>query len=407
MPILHFKNFAELERLVEEQTEEGSFLEFKSSRIFEKELKLAADDLSKEITAFANGGGGTLIIGIDETSEERSKASSVAGTVDKKINSERLQQLLDTRISPPIPNLEITEIEDKAGGVCFVVAIPLSDIGPHQASDLKYYARRQYQKLPMEHYEIEDIRNRWRVSAPRISLRIEFSKQVFTELVVENISKDRLTNISFHISSKLKGIFKWEAPALKNGITNLNSGEKFSYNLGSIFELFKNEILKQDNYISVKFSDKFGKIYEEEIVFNLLNHDGSSFVSSEIDFLREKIVEHMKKTTGALEKIGEVLDQHLTPLTSNTGLRLSQTTLEHLEHIKSEVSDQTIWNPLVLDVQAIQEILKCDRNEARQLYSYFRWERGRDGNSLEDLEGVCADILVRAAQRLVIPGEKL
>ncbi len=407
MPMLQPKNLLDLEQIVEEQTEESSFLEFKSSRMFKKGLGKAAGDLSKEITAFANGGGGTLIIGIEETNEDRSKASGVAGTVDKKITSERLQQLLETRISPPIPNLEIIEIVDKVGGVCFVIGVPLSDIGPHQASDLKYYARRQYQKLPMEHYEIEDVRNRWRVSEPKISLRIEISKQVLTDLVVKNISRERLTDITFHTSDRLREIFKWEAPALRNGIPILNSGDRFSYYLGSIFELFKNEKLKQDNYISVKFSDRFGKTYEEEIVFNLLNYEGFSFVSTEIGFLQEKIVENMKKTTGALEKIGKVLDQHLTPLTSNTGLRLSQTTLEHLKLSKSADSDQTIWNPLVLDISAIQEVLKCNQIEARQLYRYFNLGRGEEGSNIDELEGVCADTLDRVSERFVIPGEKL
>ena len=57
-------NLERIQQLVNDRIPEDQYLEYKSERVFKNES--FRDDLSKDVAAFANAGGGTLIIGIDE-----------------------------------------------------------------------------------------------------------------------------------------------------------------------------------------------------------------------------------------------------------------------------------------------------------------------------------------------------
>ena len=77
-------------------------LEFKKSQLFSESREKIADNLCKEVSAFANTEGGTIVIGIEEAREGKSR---IAKGLDAGVNSlewwpEKLQQLIEGNVRP-------------------------------------------------------------------------------------------------------------------------------------------------------------------------------------------------------------------------------------------------------------------------------------------------------------------
>ena len=127
------------------------------------------NELSKDVSAFANSIGGSIIYGVKE--EEHIPVKIDDGVDPKEITKEWLESIIDSRISPKIDGLEIIPIELKEtnpGRYIYAVNIPQSTRAPHQASDKRYYKRYNFKSAPMEDYEIKDIANRRTAFRPLI-----------------------------------------------------------------------------------------------------------------------------------------------------------------------------------------------------------------------------------------------
>ncbi|WP_411679006.1 helix-turn-helix domain-containing protein [Clostridium thailandense] len=87
---------------------EGPKLDFK--QIIEIDTESGRKELAKDICAIANskGGRGYLIIGIED------KTKRILGIVELALNEEKIQQIISSRIEPPVPiSLEFLEIDKK------------------------------------------------------------------------------------------------------------------------------------------------------------------------------------------------------------------------------------------------------------------------------------------------------
>jgi len=159
---------SDIEQFIEQGLEENVHLEYKSIELYGD-----VDKLSHSVSAFANADGGILILGIREMVEKDKKGRTVRIGPDKvtwgdpSLSKERLESKLMSRIQPRIDGLVIQTIRNKEGGLIFLIDVPRSD-RPHQAADHRYYKRWSFQKLPMEHYEIEDLFHR--MSRARLEL---------------------------------------------------------------------------------------------------------------------------------------------------------------------------------------------------------------------------------------------
>ncbi|MGE3727588.1 MAG: helix-turn-helix domain-containing protein [Candidatus Sericytochromatia bacterium] len=133
-------------------------------------------DLTKQVTAFANADGGTLLFGVREGNlKENTKHIPIGKdegfTRGGKVSAIWLEDILLSNISPKIQGLKPYEIELENGNFLLVLEVPPSQYGPHMAKDYRYYKRRQTKVEPMEHYEVEDVRNRSR--GPLLRLNVE------------------------------------------------------------------------------------------------------------------------------------------------------------------------------------------------------------------------------------------
>ena len=168
--------------LIAGHREENLHLEFKSGDYFEPGHR---EDLTKAVTSFANSDGGVLILGIREKSEKNngryySYAESIEGIIaDAKHTKETLENILTSTIWPKIDNLEIYKVEIDGKNV-FILEIPKSERAPHMASDYRYYKRHNFQKQPMENYEVEDAMF-GRRKIPKLTAKFKFANGVYNK----------------------------------------------------------------------------------------------------------------------------------------------------------------------------------------------------------------------------------
>lgn len=150
-------------------------------------------EISKDISAFANSAGGTVVYGIIENNH-------LPGEIDigydpNEISREWLEQVINSRIQRRIDGIRINQIElsgDKLGKVIYAVYIPQSNRAPHMADNNRFYKRFNFQSVPMEEYEVRDVSRRFEMP----DLKIQFSLEENT-LLFEN-GKDCSKPISLY-----------------------------------------------------------------------------------------------------------------------------------------------------------------------------------------------------------------
>ena len=137
---------------------EHDYQEFKASAfVAQPDGTLSSEFLykfSKQISAFSNGNGGKIFLGVQDD-----------GTIDSGLPT-RLKPggtkawLENTIIDSVIPRLKeynVFEVPLENGNAVYVVDIPRSPLAPHQAKDSRYYVRISGMSRPMGHLHVEDI----------------------------------------------------------------------------------------------------------------------------------------------------------------------------------------------------------------------------------------------------------
>lgn len=221
----------ELTQLIELGIQENLHLDYKASRAL---LKKNRDEIIKDVSAFANSDGGILVYGINE--KDHLPEALDEGVPNKEMSREWIEQILNSNITPPISGIEIYQIPRAESHSYYVLSVPKSYRGPHQASDKKYYKRYNFTSCPMDHYEIQDIASR-RQRVPR-AIVVDVEVDIpFTRLVVANVGSEPVTDVTFMFPPN----FNWpnsEMPkALSKGIRYFPPGRKFRFFYGGTMEL--------------------------------------------------------------------------------------------------------------------------------------------------------------------------
>lgn len=150
-----------LQQLVADGIEESASLEYKGAASVGTANEIKSE-MTKDISAFANSAGGTIIYGIKEYAapEKRHLPERFDPVNRRKFTKEWMDQLV-SRIQPRIDGLRITPVHVGPGAddYCYALEIPQGSTA-HQALDFRYYKRRNFESTPMEDYEIRDVMNR-------------------------------------------------------------------------------------------------------------------------------------------------------------------------------------------------------------------------------------------------------
>lgn len=149
----------DVQSLIEQQVEETLFLEFKGKGSLDKNDEKKKIEMSKDVSAFANSAGGTLIYGIQEKNHKAASLDFVDGNVYTK---EWLEQVLTSRIQRRIDGLQIIPIrsDNDLGKTVYIINVPESNNVPHMAADKRFYKRNNVTVLNMEEYEVRQLYSR-------------------------------------------------------------------------------------------------------------------------------------------------------------------------------------------------------------------------------------------------------
>jgi Putative DNA-binding domain len=142
--------------------QESQSLEYKASAALGRQ---SADrsELCKDVSAFANAGGGMVIYGI---AEHKHDPTGIDQGVDSTVfNKEWIENVLTTGVQPKLEHLEIAVVDLPSKGkdrVAFVIRIgQATALAPHQnVSDNKYYRRHNFKAEPMQDNEVRDAMRR-------------------------------------------------------------------------------------------------------------------------------------------------------------------------------------------------------------------------------------------------------
>ena len=160
-PMDTIRTKAHLVKLIADGIEESAGLEYKGAGALDKSDQKKRD-ITKDVSAFANSAGGTIIYGIKESSGSNPpRLPEALKPIDcRKISKEWLDQIIG-QIRPRVRGVEISAIKvgSSAADYVYVVEIPQSSTA-HQALDLRYYSRRNFESTAMEDFEIRDVLHR-------------------------------------------------------------------------------------------------------------------------------------------------------------------------------------------------------------------------------------------------------
>lgn len=126
-----------------------------------REIPAKGIDLAKDVSAFANTSGGSIIFGIDEDSNKR---PTVPSPIALKGERERIDSIIRTSISE-VPNYKITQIEassDTSKGY-LVLIIPPSERAPHMVivkGDRRFYGRGETGNYVLSEVEVTRLYER-------------------------------------------------------------------------------------------------------------------------------------------------------------------------------------------------------------------------------------------------------
>ena len=167
---------------------EYDYQEFKGSMWLSKDRQVVGaflHMLSKQVSAFANGAGGRIIVGLDD--EGRIDGGV---PVDLKGGGTRgwLEDVIPGSVSPSLRAFNVYEIVGGgpgsailAGHAVYVVEVPPSEDAPHQANDHRYYLRIAGKSRPMGHIHVEDVLRRTRHPRVRLERLSPFGQAEYLE----------------------------------------------------------------------------------------------------------------------------------------------------------------------------------------------------------------------------------
>ena len=178
-----------VKQLISDAIEENLHLDYKGAGSIDRKNE-KKKEISKDVSAFANSDGGTIIYGVREFDDKDKnhlpdKIDPIDGATYTK---EWLEQIINSTISPRITGIKITPVHTEKpenNKVIYVVEIPKSNTA-HQAKDKRYYKRFNFESQTMEDWEIKDIINRQTKTNVEISFKPRMEMEFIERLLKED-----------------------------------------------------------------------------------------------------------------------------------------------------------------------------------------------------------------------------
>ncbi len=390
---------AEIDKMISDDVQEDIHLDYKESRAIDKSKR---HEIAKDVSAFANSDGGILIYGVIE--KNNLPVGKDAGVDHTKYSREWLEQIISSNATPRMDGIRIAPIPISTDRSIYAVEIPKSFRAPHQAPDKKYYKRFNFQSVPMEDYEINDVRSRQKSLAPLISIDIEAKRGNLVYLVVANIGKVPAQDVTFVFSKEIKWRGTRGMPTLfKRGIKYFPPGRIFRFFYNSFIGAFDRESEIPSNFeIEVSYlHPDINQGITDTFYVDLMDYMDTYIVESEIADQGKKIQEAFKELKNELNKTNNHLSI-ISSISGATGLDLSIPTLKNIGHILKDDGKIERIDPNGRRAEAFKELLGVDDNLAYQLQCHFI-SIGRV--NLEEIEGMTEELILEFKKYFFIDRE--
>src|SRR5262245_30183474 len=143
---------ADIERLISNGIPEGPSLEYK--RILSLGTRAERLEVLKDISGIGNGGGGTLIYGVEEAGDGLPAGLHV---LSDPRDVGRLEDIVRSGTSPPL--LSTLDVFERPGGYVLVVHVQRSPLGPYMVEayeQRRYFTRVGSRTVPMSEQQVRD-----------------------------------------------------------------------------------------------------------------------------------------------------------------------------------------------------------------------------------------------------------
>ncbi len=148
----------DLENLVRNHKQEDSFLDFK--RDLYGKTDTDKKELLKDVSAFANGSGGEIIIGIEEDNYSQAKTLCGFTTTNISVEKNRIEQIIMNGLEPKLDTFKVRYIYIGNHRFVMIIRIEHSPLFPHMVSFQrfnKFYIRKSDKNLLLDVYELRNL----------------------------------------------------------------------------------------------------------------------------------------------------------------------------------------------------------------------------------------------------------
>ena len=210
-----------LDQMIADGVEENLLLDYKRAASLAKTDDKKKIEVTKDVSSFANSGGGVLVYGIAEFEDEPRKhlPERLDPIKRAEISKEWLDQIIQS-IQPRIEGVVIhpVTISETENTVCYVVEVPQSHTA-HMARDHRYHKRHNFTTAQMEDYEVRDVMSRKTHPKIRAFIRInrpvDYRPQGTILVRLENIGRvmARHVMVELDVPINVNGLIQMDEPS--------------------------------------------------------------------------------------------------------------------------------------------------------------------------------------------------
>lgn len=145
-----------LEQFIALRADEGAYLDYKLS-VARPMGKAEKKEFLKDISGFANSGGGILIYGCDEPSRQPTWQQQLVGIADGPGLATDMERIAASAVDPRVPGLRFRAILLTNTNYCIVVYVPPSSVKPHMVTldrSNRFFIRHSESTNPMTTQEV-------------------------------------------------------------------------------------------------------------------------------------------------------------------------------------------------------------------------------------------------------------
>jgi len=193
--MIKVSSFEDVMSLISAQIEEGLTLDYKRDLNSNREI-------AKDMSAFANTEGGTLIYGISS----KDRIPTALSWIEGDSIEEKIQNIAATAIYPKIEGIAVSRYPNPSSEnqAIYVVQVPKSTHAPHM-SDNRYYKRHGSISMAMDHEEVKNaLLGKGRTTALTFEILANLSLLDRTYRLIERVyvfspeKRKRIVIVPFH-----------------------------------------------------------------------------------------------------------------------------------------------------------------------------------------------------------------